>query len=240
MESSSSNTPATLPSRNEYVFLNYPFDKDYEPLLNAMMLAVLSCGLVPRSADEGSLGSGPRLERICKVLQGSRFSIHDLCRCTGEGEKNEARFNMPLELGITMGHKYATSEDSGQAHDWFVLTPDGHPHDEYISDLAGIDPETHKETPKSIIAAVMKCLLTSQRSAGVYSNIKPADVAGTLPQLEAALKRLEDDQWLGVKPPWEDRVIEGRSVIAALLSEKEANAGRQSDRERRASPAPSS
>lgn len=222
MESSSSNPPATLPSSNEYVFLNYPFDEEYKPLLNAMMLAVLSCGLVPRSADEDSLGSGLRLERICKVLQGSRFSIHDLCRCTGEGDGNLARFNMPLELGITMGHDYATPEDSGQAHDWFVLTSEGHPHAEYISDLAGVDPKTHDETPESIIAAVMKCLLTTQRSAGVYSNIKPADVAKALPQLDAALKRLETDQWLGVKPPWEDRVIEGRSVIAALLSEKEA------------------
>jgi len=185
------------------------------------MLAVLSCGLVPRSADEGSLGGGPRLERICKVLQGSRFSIHDLCRCTGEGDENLARFNMPLELGITLGHNYATPGDSGQEHEWFVLTPGGHPHAEYISDLGGIDPKTHDETPQSIIAAVMKCLLTAQRSAGIYSNIKPVDVADALPHLEAALKRKAED-WLGCKPPWEDRVIEGRSVIAALLSEKEA------------------
>jgi hypothetical protein len=219
---SSSDTPATLPSRNEYVFLNYPFDEEYESLLNAMMLAVLSCGLVPRSADEDSLGAGPRLDRICEVLKGSRFSIHDLCRCTGEGDENLARFNMPLELGITMGHQYATPEDSRQAHDWFVLTPEGHPHAEYISDLAGIDPKTHDETPESVIAAVMKCLLTTQRSAGVYSKIKPVDVANALPQLHAALERLESDLWLGSKPPWEDRVLEGRSVIAGLLSEKDA------------------
>jgi hypothetical protein len=39
---------------------------------------------------------------------GSKYSIHDLSRCTGEGAENFARLNMPLEPGIAMARQFRT------------------------------------------------------------------------------------------------------------------------------------
>ncbi|MGB7686038.1 MAG: hypothetical protein WBL45_09695 [Solirubrobacterales bacterium] len=215
MESSATSEPRP-PSPNEpYVFLNCPFDDEYEPLLNAMMLAVLSCGFVPRVANESVLGSLPRIDRICQALHGSRFSIHDLSRCRGEGDENLARFNMPLELGIAMGRQYAALSSPEHAHDWFVLVPDGHTHLKFVSDLAGFDPGTHDETPRAIVPVIMKWLLTIQGSAGFNSGILPTHVIEAIPRLEAVMERLNVG-WDGTRPPWIHRVQAVRSIIPTL------------------------
>ena len=55
---------------------------------------------MPRSAVESGTVSEPRIGRIVRALANSKYSIHDLTRCTGEGIENIARFNMPVELGM--------------------------------------------------------------------------------------------------------------------------------------------
>ncbi len=45
------------------------------------------------------------MARIVRALANSKYLIHDLSRCTGEGIENVARFNMPLELGMAMARR---------------------------------------------------------------------------------------------------------------------------------------
>lgn len=206
---------AQVPQREPYVFLNCPFDSEYEPMLHAMMLAVLSCGFVPRVADEFFSGAPLRVDRICEALHGSRLSIHDLSRCKGEGDENLARLNMPLELGMAMGRQYATLDDPERIHDWFVLTPSGHSYVKYISDLAGVDPGVHDGTPSAIIPVIMRWLLTAQGTAGVNWSITPRSVVEALPKLDTALGEL-DFAWSGVRPPWIFRVQTAREIVATL------------------------
>ena len=46
------------------------------------------------------------MDRITRAILSSKYSIHDLCRCRGEGDANLARFNMPLELGVSMAQRF--------------------------------------------------------------------------------------------------------------------------------------
>jgi hypothetical protein len=200
-----------IPASEVSVFINCPFDEEYEPLLNAIVLSVLCCGFVPRIATETGTVAEPRIQRICGALHDSRYSIHDLSRCQGEGDENLARFNMPLELGIAMGRRYATEADEG-THDWLVLIPENHAYAPYVSDLAGFDPEIHAGSPETIVPAVMGWLLT--RDAAM-PGIEPSQVLEALPQFEAARARLKE-KWMGKTPPWYRVIAEARSVIAQI------------------------
>src|SRR3954453_17687616 len=105
------------------VFINCPFDEAYSPLFDAIVFTVVCCGFQPRSAiDSGSTGE-PRLTRITKALFASRYSVHDLTRCSGEGAENLARFNMPLELGMAIARSLMAPPD--QPHEWMAMTPTG-------------------------------------------------------------------------------------------------------------------
>jgi hypothetical protein len=212
MEAATTIFPGPEPAElDASVFLNCPFDDRYKPLLNSIILTVLACGFIPRISTESGSVSEPRLERICRSLHGSRFSIHDLSRCQGEGDLNLARFNMPLELGIAMGRRYATMEATASAHDWFVMVPEGHPHTPYISDLAGFDPGVHEETPESLVPAIMGWLLTREDTPGVSSKIEPPFVIKRLPKFNAAVERLTV-RWYG-KPPWKAILDEARRIL---------------------------
>ena len=82
------------------VFINCPFDVDFEPVLHAIVFTTICCGFFPRCAIESGTGAAPRMERIVRAIEGSKYSIHDFSRCRGEGDANLARFNMPLESSL--------------------------------------------------------------------------------------------------------------------------------------------
>lgn len=55
------------------VFVNCPFDREYVPLLDAIILSVVCCGFLPRSAVETGSVSTPRLDRITGALFTSKY-----------------------------------------------------------------------------------------------------------------------------------------------------------------------
>ena len=89
------------------VFINCPYDSEYEPFRDALFFTIVCCGFIPRSADESGKVSVSRMDRIFYAVYTSNYSIHDLSRCRGEGEQLLARFNMPLELGLAMAFRVA-------------------------------------------------------------------------------------------------------------------------------------
>ena len=167
------------PPRDISVFLNCPFDERYGPLFDALIFTTLCCGFVPRSAIESGSAATPRMDRLRAALLTSRYSIHDLSRAQGEGELNLARFNMPLELGIALGHSLRDPEQ----HQWFALTLEDHESSRYISDLMGFDLKRHNGTVETLVPPVLSWLLTLPEAVGdpnprqvleAYGKFRPA------------------------------------------------------------------
>ena len=139
------------------VFLNCPYDLEYQPLLDAAVLAAICCGFTPRSALESGTVAEPRMARITRAMFESKYSIHDLVRCKGEGDANLARFNMPLELGIAMARRYLARR-ADERHDWLAMVPAGHRYGRFISDLSGFDPVTHDGSERGLALAIVTWL----------------------------------------------------------------------------------
>jgi hypothetical protein len=116
------------------VFLNYPFDEQAESISHAMHFAVVAAGLLPVCAFDLSSPDRPRLEMLVDAITSCHYSAHDFSRCTGEGEKNLSRFNMPLEMGMALFHALYNQKTRCA---FFVTTP--HDYKGFVSDLGGLD-----------------------------------------------------------------------------------------------------
>jgi hypothetical protein len=197
---------ALEPSRS--VFINCPFDAGYSTLFDAIVFATVCCGFMPRSALESGTVSEPRLARIARAVFSSRYSIHDLSRCTGEGDENFARFNMPLELGMAMAKRFM---DPADEHDWLVLVPHGHAYLRFVSDLAAYDPAPHDGSVSSVVVAVMAWLLTRKDAV---PPVTPDLVLSALPRFETEKAALES-AW-GGQPPWSDVVLAAIRVARSV------------------------
>jgi hypothetical protein len=187
--------------RSTSVFINCPYDEGFRPLFDAVVFATVCCGFMPRSALESGTIAEPRMARIMRAIVGSKYSIHDLSRCKGEGDANLARFNMPLELGVAMAHRHL-SKRSAAKHDWLVMVPVGHQYQAFLSDIAGFDPGTHDGSVPGIVTAVMAWLAT-RPDADRTPN--PRQVLSVLPQFDAEIRELRR-MW-GPVPPWADIVL---------------------------------
>jgi hypothetical protein len=190
------------------VFINCPFDAGYAPLFDAIVFATVCCGFMPRCALESGTVSEPRLNRIVRALFTSKYSIHDLSRCTGEGSENIARFNMPLELGMAMARRFM---DPANDHDWLVLAPSGHSYARFISDLTAYDPVTHDGSVPSVVVAVMSWLATR---VDAIPPVTPKEVLALLPAFQSGREVL-NDEWRGF-PPWAELVVAALDVAKQL------------------------
>lgn len=196
------------PRRDTSVFVNCPFDTEFEAQLNAIVFTCVHAGFYPVIASSSGRTGRPRLERILDALNSCRYSIHDLSRCRGQGDQNLARFNMPLELGMAMAIRGAAN--SADAHEYLVLVPDElYLHQRYISDLAGLDPQSHDGTPERIIAEVLAWLLTAGEAP---AEVSPDEVVAKLTRFEVSLAKLHG-VWQGGVPPW-PRIIETAARVA--------------------------
>jgi hypothetical protein len=188
------------------VFINCPFDAEYKPVFDAIVFATVCCGFLPRCADETGNVAESRMRRITKAMLSSKYSVHDLSRCRGEGDANLARFNMPLELGMAMAQRFRGK--SGETkHDWLLLVPQGHSYKKFVSDLAGYDVREHDGTPRSAVPPMMAWLATRTDAVCVPT---PQAVLSELPALQAANREL-DQRWEGCAP-WTDLIVASLSV----------------------------
>jgi len=142
-----------VPAYEKSVFINCPFDEDFQPLFHAIVLTVAARGFTPRCAYETEGQADPRIVRIVRGLADSKYSIHDLSRYQGQGAENLGRFNMPLELGIALGMRFL-QEGTRAGHNWVALVPQQFVHQKFISDLAGFDQPDHDQTSAMVIRRV--------------------------------------------------------------------------------------
>lgn len=189
------------------VFVNCPFDDEYEPLRDALILSCVACGFLPTSANLKGGGGRLRIDRIIEQLKSAHYSIHDLSRSKGEGEYNHARFNMPLELGMAI---YRSRLDEPE-HDWLALVPDGPTHLLYVSDLGGFDPERYDGSIEQLVLKVVQFLAVQDDAA---PGVGPRLVWDALPMFTGEKKRAME-AWGGNSPPWVRVVDVAQRVLLA-------------------------
>jgi hypothetical protein len=202
------------PVYEKSVFINCPFDPDFEPLFHAIVLTVAARGFTPRCARETEGQADLRMSGITSGLLESKYSIHDLSRFQGYGQENLARFNMPLELGMALGIRYLGGiepRSSGKTHNWVALVPPDFVYQKVISDLAGFDPPDHDQKPETVIKRVAAWLSKQPESLPTRSA---KDILAEYPKFCQLLDKAKADALDELTWP---AIIESvEAVIAAM------------------------
>ncbi len=132
------------------IFINCPFDKEYEPMLHAMLFVCIYFDLAPQ-LSETRCSVDVRIHNINKLIMSSKYSIHDLSRMDHKDPKKLARLNMPFELGIDYGCKLHNKNKKDKVI--LILDEEKYRIQEALSDLAG-DIEDHQKSPEIVITKI--------------------------------------------------------------------------------------
>lgn len=146
------------------IFLNCPFDSDYQPLLRAMIFAIQACGFQARCALEDDDSGKLRILKILRIINQCRFGIHDLSRTELNPITQLPRFNMPFELGLDFAHRYA-GQKLHRDKPLLILDREPFRYQTFISDLAGIDIKVHLNNQYRLIQVVNDWLRTQVKAA---------------------------------------------------------------------------
>ena len=140
------------------VFINCPFDDDYDPLFNAILFAVHRCGFRLRCSKEYEDSSNIRIRNISQLIRECRYSIHDLSRVTSSAIGQLPRFNMPLELGICIGAmEFGAAKH--QDKKYLILESEQFRFRQFISGISGQDIKAHHDDPQLAIKCVRDWLV---------------------------------------------------------------------------------
>lgn len=162
------------PSESD-VFVNCPFDKEYEPILQAMLFCIVFLGKTPRIASETQNSADSRLAKIKELILASKYSIHDLSRNKSTTANEFARMNMPFELGFDFGCR-AFAGSGYEQKNFLVLDSEEYQYQAALSDYSGCDIEVHKNNYQIAIRKVRNWLVNGAKisNAPAASRIESA------------------------------------------------------------------
>jgi hypothetical protein len=143
----------SLASHSDYVFLNLPFEKIFEPVFVAYVVGLVTLGLVPRSVIELDEDGEGRMGRLFQLLKGCSASVHDLSY-----RGSERRYNMPFELGVA----YALARYGG-GRKIFVFEAARRDLLRSLTDLRHFDPKCHGMKGEQALEAVYECFFSPKR-----------------------------------------------------------------------------
>jgi hypothetical protein len=139
-----------LKASSRSVFLNCPFDSQYENLYLALIAGTTALGLTPRCVLEIPTTSA-RLTRLVDLISQCDYSIHDLSRVQLSGPiPRSPRFNMPFELGLAV----TVAHVKRRKHHWIILESVRHRLLRSLSDLNGFDPFVHGNTVSGVLGVL--------------------------------------------------------------------------------------
>ena len=141
------------------VFINCPFDGEYQRLFRALVFAVHDCGFVARCALELDDGSEVRIDKIRRIIAESRYGIHDISRTELDAGTQLPRFNMPLELGLFLGAKQFGGPRH-RAKACLIFDRERYRYQQFCSDIAGQDIRAHHADEREVIRGVRDALRT--------------------------------------------------------------------------------
>lgn len=138
---------------NSNVFINCPFDPDFFEVFRAIIFTVKACGFVPQTALDTSDSGQTRISKIADLIDQGDRGIHDLSAVALDAATSMPRFNMPLELGISLGLKLKGTKRQ-QRKRMLILDADKHRYDKSTSDISGQDISSHSGKPEKAITCV--------------------------------------------------------------------------------------
>lgn len=143
------------------IFINCPYDKDYDLILKLLIFTIMLPGLEPRLASENSDCTIVRLHLIKEIIHSCKYSIHDLSRVKSKKDDEYFRMNMPFELGLDFGCKEFSTDIRQNSKKFLVLEQNRYDYQKALSDFAGIDIVAHSGDPIKVIKSVTKWLKDS-------------------------------------------------------------------------------
>src|SRR6267142_5683245 len=90
------NATWTSPGFSKNVFINCPFDSEYNSLLRPILFTIIYLGYNPQIASQTSDSGEQRINRILSLILKSKLSIHDLSRIKSGKPREFFRLNMPF------------------------------------------------------------------------------------------------------------------------------------------------
>ena len=175
---------------SDSVFLNCPFDPEYQPLFEALVFCVIDCGFVPRCALDAADAGTTRIERICKLVEGCALSIHDLCRV--ELSDGLPRSNMPFELGLDIGCR-RFGRTRARRKKSLILDSQPYRYQKFLSDIAGQDIRAHDDSAEKLITCVRDWL---RNTSGRQTIPGPTPIKERFRNFSADLPSLCDEAGL--------------------------------------------
>ena len=134
--------------KQQRVFLNIPYDKQFERIYLAYITALTTMGFLPRATL--GIGGTRRLDRIALLIESCPYSIHDLSRVQLDRKAPRTpRFNMPFELGLAVAWARANRH-----HKWLVFESVKRRLAKSLSDLDGTDPYIYDGTVRGVMREV--------------------------------------------------------------------------------------
>lgn len=184
------------------VFLNIPYDPQFEKLYLAYIVGVSAFGMVPRATLEIP-GGADRLDRILDLMVDCPYSLHDLSRVQLDRRApSTPRFNMPFELGLAV----ACEKFQGRRRIWFVFEAVERRLQKSLSDLSATDAYVHGGTVGGFFHQLGNCFARQRRQPCVRQMWRIyADVRRSLPEI---LERA------GARSPYGARSFRDISVLA--------------------------
>jgi len=142
------------------VFINCPFDQQYQPLFEAIVFCVVACGFVPRCTLELTDAGEVRIENIYRLIAQCNHGIHDISRTeVADQPYRLPRFNMPLELGIFLGAKRFGPRTAKKR--CLIMDREPYRYKRFISDIGGQDIKAHGRSAVKAIRHVRDLAATS-------------------------------------------------------------------------------
>ncbi len=174
------------------VFINCPFDSDYDEIFNAIVFAVHRCRFVLRCAKEFGDSDTIRIQNIISLIEKSKYAIHDLSRVTLSKTGQLPRFNMPLELGIFIGSAHFGTKIHKEKR-YIIIESEQFRFKQFISDLSGQDIQSHEDDPLKAIRCVRNWL--SSKTADTIPS--PSILIDEYNEFVDALPELcAENQWI--------------------------------------------
>jgi hypothetical protein len=187
------------------VFLNIPYDSQFENLLLAYIAGISAFGFAPRATLEIPF-SERRLERIIALIGSSQYSVHDLSRVQlDRTSPSTPRFNMPFELGLTVGL-------GNVKHPWIVCETVRRRVNKSLSDIDGTDVYIHGGTVRGVFRELCNAFVRNRRQPSVVQMMQ---IYRILRSNFASILRKA-----GARDPFNARVFLDLCVLASAAADK--------------------
>ena len=159
------------------IFVNCPFDDAYRPIFDAVVFAIYTCGFRVGSALQAADSGELRLEKLYRLIAAADYSIHDISRVEMDDASGLPRFNMPIELGIALGHRRFSN--TRPRPKLLILDSEQYRYQVFASDLAGLDIAEHGGHAhraigcvRDFLASDMRGLPTTDRVVSLYRSFE--------------------------------------------------------------------